>query len=111
MFGKPVITFGDIYYNKLPNVARCRSFEDLSGLIKEKLHYSGHNEKSLENYVAALMEDAVDIDYIDLWAYPDEKKLMEHPGMMELAKALAKKIYQHAEIVPKTQGKNVMMEM
>ncbi len=92
MFGKPVITFGDIYYNKLPNVARCRSFEDLAELIKDKLDYSGHNEKSLENYVAALMEDSVDVDYIDLWAYPDEKKLMDHPGMVELATALAKKI-------------------
>ena len=88
MLGKPVITFGDIYYNKLPNVSRCRSFEDLALLIKNKLANTGHDEKSLIHYVAALMEESVNIDYVNLWAFPDEKALLADPAMIELAKLL-----------------------
>ncbi len=96
IMGKPVITFGDVFYNILPSVQRCRSFEELAYIVKNKLEKSGHDEKTLENYVSALIEESVDVDYIDLWnkAGSDEQ-MMNDPGVKKMATLLLEKIKNH----------------
>jgi len=90
---KPVITFGDVFYNDLPGVKRCRSFEDLPFLVKEQLGEWKHNEEQLVNYVSALLEESVPVDYIDLWIKAESiEKVIDNEGIKKLADALAEKI-------------------
>jgi hypothetical protein len=90
---KPVITFGDVFYNDIPGVKRCRSFEDLSWLVKEQLENWEHNEDQVVNYVSALLEESVPVDYIDLWLKAETAaEITENEGIIELAKALAKEV-------------------
>lgn len=93
LFKKPLITFGDVFYNDIPGVKRCHSFEDLPFLVKEQLESWQHNESSLVNYVSALLEEAVPVDYIDLWAKAENiSDVMENEGIAKLTFALAEQI-------------------
>lgn len=56
---KPVITFGDVFYNDIPGVLTCRNFEELPHMVKKQLEEWQHDEHALENYVSALLEDSV----------------------------------------------------
>lgn len=90
---KPVITFGDVYYNDIPGVKRCHSFEDLADLVKEQLEEWEHNEDQLVNYISALLEESVPVDYYDLWLKAEtETEVMKNEGISELARSLAEKL-------------------
>jgi hypothetical protein len=93
LLGKPVITFGDIYYNILPSVRRCDSFEKLPYLVKEILEKSGCDEKTLINYISALMEDSVPADYYDLWTKArTNEEIINNEGIKKMAELLSKKL-------------------
>lgn len=93
LFGKPVITFGDVYYNKLPTVKRCRSFEELPYLVETALAKNDQDEKSLLNYLSALIEDSIKVDYIDLWSKAEtDEEILNNDGIKEMARLLAHKI-------------------
>lgn len=64
---KPVITFGDVYYNALSMVKRCVEIEKLPLLVKEQVEQFKWNERELTHFVAALLEDSVDIRLHELW--------------------------------------------
>jgi len=101
---KPVITFGDIFYNKLSTVKHCQYIGDLPKLIKNQLEEkfsakggpsSGweYKEKELENFVSAILEESVKVDLIDLWhKEKDFKKIENDTGIQNLADMLAKKL-------------------
>lgn len=90
---KPVITFGNIFYNKLSMVKNCRCVDELPYLVKEQLENFQYNEQELINFLAAIMEESVEIDLIDLW-YKEEnlEKIKNDPGIQKLADLLAKKL-------------------
>ena len=67
LFGKPVITFTDVYYNDLSNVKTCRDFDKLPYVVKEQLTAPAPSENELVQYVSALIEESVDVDYGGLW--------------------------------------------
>ncbi len=94
IFKKPVITFGDVPYNKISMVKRCRSFEDLPYFIKNQLENFHYSEEELNNYVAAILEDSVNANIIDLWDEEDQstEKIENDAGLKEISKLLAKKI-------------------
>lgn len=90
---KPVITFGDVFYNDVPGVLTCRNFEELPYMVKKQLEEWQHDEQSLEDYVSALLEDSVDVYFADMWnraAGLDE--LLHDQGIKDLAHLFAKKI-------------------
>lgn len=94
---KPVITFGDVFYNDLSFVKRCRSFEDLPYLIKEQLEHFEHNEKELVNYLSALFEESTEVDYLDLWYTlwlnkESIETIKRNLGIKNLAGLIAKKL-------------------
>lgn len=64
---KPVITFGNAFYNTLPMLKRCRAIEDLPKLIKEQLENFNYDEKSLINFIAAILKESASVDLIQLW--------------------------------------------
>jgi len=91
LFRKPVISFGHWFYNTLNSVVRCSAIESLPYLIKDRLENFHPNDDELQIYIAALLEDAVELDLQHLWIYEtDPKKKKE--GLKPLATLLAKKL-------------------
>lgn len=64
---KPVITFGNVYYNVLPMVKKCRAIEDCPWLVKEQLENFNYDEKALISLIAAIYKESVDVDLVQLW--------------------------------------------
>ncbi|HEY4504489.1 MAG TPA: hypothetical protein VJI73_01825 [Candidatus Paceibacterota bacterium] len=90
----PVISFGDVYYNKLSFVRRCHSYEELARLVKEQLGNFKHNERELELFVNALIEDSVQTNIGDLWTkdYTLEQ-IVEDASLKRFAKLITSKVY------------------
>lgn len=90
---KPVITFGDVYYNDVPGVARCRGFEELPYLVQKQLVEWEHDEDTLLAYVSALLEDSVAADFSDFWNRAEAyKTIRDDAGIAALSKKLASKL-------------------
>lgn len=64
---KPVITFGDIFYNKLSMVKRCRTIDRLPYLVQEQLYNFHYNEEEMINYLSAMIEDSIEVPIITMW--------------------------------------------
>ena len=93
---RPVITFGDVFFNDIPGVKRCRGAEDLPHLVKEQLENWKYDEKTLLNYVSALFEDSVEVDFAEMWnAGTSTEKMIKDEGMEDLSHLLWKKIQTH----------------
>lgn len=93
LFKRPVITFGDVFFNDIPGVKHCRGFEELAFLVKEQLELRHHDEATLTAYISALLEDSVSVDFSAMWnraASIDEISADE--GMRGLSLLLAEKI-------------------
>jgi hypothetical protein len=67
LLGKPVITFGNVYYNSLSTVSKCTDIEALPMLIKERLAHFVPNDEELVCFIAALLENSEDIHLHELW--------------------------------------------
>src|SRR3989344_5673462 len=59
---KPVITFGDVFYNKLSFVKRSHDIEGLPQTVLSLLKNFKPDDKELVNYISALLEDSVNAD-------------------------------------------------
>lgn len=96
LFGKPVITFGDAFFNALSSVERSRTPEELPALVKKQLKKGGCPEEELVRFVAAILEDAASADLMYLWEVEHnlEKK---REGLKGLADVLARKIQARAK--------------
>lgn len=66
LFKKPVITFGDVYFNTLSGVKKITNVEKLPEIIKSQLVHT-HNENELVNYISAALENSVDIGLHEIW--------------------------------------------
>ncbi|MDO8619767.1 MAG: hypothetical protein Q7R64_00260 [bacterium] len=64
---KPVITFGDTFYNILPTVKKCTAITNLPSLIKEQLERSSSDEVSLIHLITALLKEGAPLDLVQLW--------------------------------------------
>lgn len=64
---KPVITFGDVFYNVLPMVRRCRNMEDLPNIVKNRLENFEYDEKKLVCLIAAIYKESAPLDLTQLW--------------------------------------------
>ncbi|KKR81648.1 MAG: hypothetical protein UU28_C0023G0002 [Parcubacteria group bacterium GW2011_GWD2_40_9] len=90
---KPVITFGDVFYNKLSIIKNCKTPERLPYLIKEQLETFKHNEEELVNFLSAILEESVNVDFLDLWLTERNfEKIKNDTGTKKLASLIANKI-------------------
>lgn len=64
---KPVITFGNTFFNILPMVKKCLSIEDLPYLVKNQLENFQYDEKTLLNLLTAIYKESAEIDLIRIW--------------------------------------------
>jgi len=93
MLHKPVITFGDVFFNKLPGVQKCEAITDLPNIIKERLAMNNHDEQLLINYITALYHESVTVDMIDIWEIEGGGRLKERAQELEsLVELIAQKI-------------------
>lgn len=67
MLKKPVITFGDVFYNILPMIRRCRNIEDLPNIVKDQLENFNYDEKALINLIVAIFKESAPLDLTQLW--------------------------------------------
>lgn len=91
LFKKPVISFGDQFYNVLSMVKRSRDYEQLPHLIKMQLENFKYDEEELLQYIAGVLEDAAELPFAHIWEQePDEAKKKE--GLKPLSDKLAQKM-------------------
>ena len=64
---KPVITFGEIFYNPLSGAKRCTDIASLPTLVSEQLTQSTHDEDELVRFVGRIYHVSVPLDLINLW--------------------------------------------
>jgi hypothetical protein len=91
LFKKPVITFGDVLYNKLSFVKNCRTPEQLPFIAKEQIENFKYDEEELLCLIAALFGESATVPLQYLWEQEtemDKKKL----GLEPLAELLANKL-------------------
>jgi hypothetical protein len=62
LLGVPVITFGQVFYNTIPIVQKCRAIEDLPRLIREAVVGSLQDPRFVEAYVAAILANSFEFD-------------------------------------------------
>jgi len=74
---KPVITFGQVFYNKLSMIKNCRDIETLPLLVKEQLEKFNYNEKEIENFTSAIMEDSVYAGISQIWESTGDPTIRE----------------------------------
>ncbi|MDP3729531.1 MAG: hypothetical protein Q8R26_02140 [bacterium] len=93
LLGKPVITFGDVFFNAISSVKKCTNVETLPALVQSQLHNKTNNDQELIHYLAAIFEESVPVDYHHLWEEEsDFEKIKENSGIKNLAGLLAKKL-------------------
>ncbi len=91
LYGKPVITFGDIFYNTVPFVRHVKTVDDLPAIIHEQLNHFAYNEDQLIRFVAAMISDAVPFNFNALWYENDMQILKNDPGLRAFADELMRK--------------------
>lgn len=92
-FKKPVITFGYAFYNLLSMTKRCKTIEELPWLIKEQLENFHHDEQSLIQFIAAIYQESVDVDLIQLWSIDGDTNMeKKERELIPLVDLIAEKI-------------------
>ena len=67
LFKKPVITFGQAFYNALSMVKYCTRMPDLAAIVKQQTENFNYDDQELLDFIAALLEDTVPVDMLKLW--------------------------------------------
>ena len=91
LLGKPVITFGEFFYNALSFVKHSRTPEELPQLVSQQLTDSGFSEEELVRFVAALFEDSAEVDLLHVWEREGDASKVR-VALKSMADVLAKKI-------------------
>lgn len=89
ILGKPVITFGEVFYNALPSVARSDRPQDLPALVEKQLTHPIQDEPTVR-FVAALLEDGAQCDLLKIWEKTD-RSADKREGLKDFADLIAKK--------------------
>lgn len=91
MLSKPVITFGQVFYNKLSSVKYSPKPEDLPLVIKESLEAPAISDEEVVDFLSAIFEKSINFDYMYIWE-ASLKELAEYEQLEGFVDALAKKL-------------------
>jgi hypothetical protein len=92
LLGKPVITFGNVFYNSLSFVTRISNIETLPQLIRVRLKNFSFDKKELDHYMAACLKESLEFDFIGLWFEEDDQKIYENKGLRLYADKLIEEV-------------------
>lgn len=90
--GKPVVTFGNVFYNELSFVEKVTEITKLPYIVKKLLDKNPHDEDELINFVAAIIDNSVDIRLHDLWQDMSPSEVSSSEDIANLTKFLLKYI-------------------
>ncbi|OGH59410.1 MAG: hypothetical protein A2725_01110 [Candidatus Magasanikbacteria bacterium RIFCSPHIGHO2_01_FULL_33_34] len=88
---KPVITFGNVYYNIFPTVKKCNEIEKLYEMINEQIANTNFDDELFSKLVASVLQDSVDMRLNSLW-YEDFEKIKSDKGIKAFAELIANKV-------------------
>lgn len=83
LLGKPVLTFGDVFYNALSGVTRVHDIEELPNIIRARLDTSTKNEAEIVHFLAAVLQESVRFDFSKLWYEESVENLMKNKGLTD----------------------------
>lgn len=92
LLGKPVITFGNVFYNDLPQVKRIRQIEDLPTTINRQLKEFSPNEKTTIDFVAAILKNSINLDFSSLRAKQNIEEIKKNKGVQRLCDLIIEKM-------------------
>lgn len=78
---KPVITFGDVFYNALPSVEKVEQTTKLPEIFRIALRKEPLREDILSAFVASVIEHAFHFDFFGLWYENDINKIKNSPDI------------------------------
>lgn len=67
LLGRPLVTFGRIFYNAVDGVRKVRAIEDLPEAIRDVIREGPVPDRHVRAYVAALLEESFHFDAEQLW--------------------------------------------
>jgi len=88
---KPIITFGDVFFNSLSSVKKCENIERLPYLVKEQLENFQHDERELENFIGIILQESSAVGLTEIWERGMEPSA-EKERLTKLANLIIKKI-------------------
>ncbi|MDO8499662.1 MAG: hypothetical protein Q7S66_03305 [bacterium] len=88
---KPVITFGDVFYNQLSFVKNCKTPEQVAHLVKEQIENFQYSETELVRLITAIYEESTEVPLGQLWEQETDMAKRK-AGLGPLADLLMKKI-------------------
>ncbi len=99
LLGKPVITFGDVFFNKLSSVKKCAEMEKLPLLIREQIENFKYSDEEITNFLSAALYDSVEVDLLRIGGQADVqnalfevKEIRKNEDFQKLASFFAKKL-------------------
>ena len=91
LLGKPVITFGEVFYNAVSSVARSSTPEKLPILVAQQLNRPVGTDEELVRFVAALFEDSAHCDILYVWENGDDRE-QKRKDLKGFADLIARKV-------------------
>ena len=75
---KPVITFGNVFYNAMPMVKKCVAIETLPEIVKSQLENFKYDEQALLNLIAAIYKESTELDLAQIWDVEGGGQMEKH---------------------------------
>jgi len=94
LLDKPVITFGDCFYNIFSQVKKCQNISDLPSLIKSQIESfdTAANQKEVLDYLTSVFENSIKMDLFGIWEENTFEEVAKQHKMKPLAEFIAKSI-------------------
>ena len=90
---KPIITFGNVFYNKLSMAKQCKTMEDLPYLVKNQIENFRYDEKELINFITAIFQESAEVDLTQIWDIEGGSKMeKKEQKLVPLVDLIAKKL-------------------
>lgn len=89
LLGKPVVTFGSVFYNALSIVTHCTAIEQLPTMVKDLLQKTPTNDGELIDFISAMLEESIDINLDTLWyREKDVHRILANPELQKFSDAI-----------------------
>ena len=94
MLKKPVITFGNVFFNKLKMVKKLKNINDLPYLVKDIIDNPGHDDGELINFMAAIFQNSFEADLTRMYTVSpvSTEQILKHKDFPIFVENFAKEL-------------------
>ena len=89
---KPLITFGEVFYNALSFVKHSEVPAELPALVASQLSDFKFDEDELTRFFAAILKESASVDLAYIWALEKDNTLKKREGLTDLADLIARQV-------------------